>query len=224
MRAAAETAERLLGFSFRRPDLLAEALTHRSAVGQGGMGSNERLEFVGDRVLALLVAEWLIERFPGEREGALGPRLAHLVSRESLAGVAESMDLAAIITVSPGESRRGVRNRATVMADALEALIGAIYIDSGLDAARGFIRGHFAEALGAQTATPPKDAKTRLQEVALARGPDLPQYDLVERTGPAHAPRFLVRVSLAGDAAEGEAGTKRAAEQEAAGRLLARLA
>ena len=223
MPEALDAAQRLLGVKFRRHDLLAEALTHRSAVGQGGMGSNERLEFVGDRVLALIVAEWLIERFPGEREGALGPRLAHLVSRQSLANVAESMDLASILTVSPGESRRGVRNRSTVLADALEALIGAIYIDAGLEPARLFIRTHFAGAVGAQTATPPKDAKTRLQEVALSRGPDLPRYDLVERSGPAHAPRFRVRVAVGGEEAEGEAGTKRAAEQDAARLLLARL-
>lgn len=217
-------AETLLGHEFARKQLLAEALTHRSAVGQGGMGSNERLEFIGDRVLGLLIAEWLIERYPHEREGGLGPRLAHLVSRPSLATIADTIGLPALLEVSPGESRRGVRNRATVLADALEALIGALYIDAGLDPARRFIRTTFAGRIDAQDATPPKDAKTALQEVALARGPILPIYRLMAQTGPSHAPRFHVEVSLGATTAEGTAGTKREAEQIAAQSLLTRLA
>lgn len=217
-----ERAEALLGHRFARPELLAQALTHRSAVGQGGLGSNERLEFIGDRVLGLLIAEWLIERFPAEREGALGPRLAHLVSRPSLAAIAESVGLAGMLAVSPGESRRGVRNRATVLADALEALIGALYLDGGLEPARDFIRRIFAERIDSQ-GTPPKDPKTALQEYALARGPVLPDYELVEQTGPSHAPRFRVRVTVGDIATEGEAGTKREAEQRAAQRALEQL-
>ena len=113
-------AEILLGHHFTQPKLLTEALTHRSAAGARGNGSNERLEFIGDRVLGLIVAEWLIERFPQEREGALGPRLAALVSRPALAAIAEANGLAALLAVAPGESRRGVRERSTVLADALE--------------------------------------------------------------------------------------------------------
>ena len=218
-----EQAESLLGHRFARPELLAEALTHRSAVGQGGVGSNERLEFIGDRVLGLLIAEWLIERFPGEREGGLGPRLAHLVSRPSLAAIAEAIGLPELLSVSPGESRRGVRNRSTVLADALEALIGALYTDAGLDAGRRFIRRSFAARIDAQDATPPKDAKTALQEFALARAPALPLYQLVAQTGPSHAPRFRIRATIGDASAEGEAGTKREAEQLAARALLDRL-
>ncbi len=218
-----EAAEALLGHRFARPDLLAQALTHRSAVGQGGLGSNERLEFIGDRVLGLLIAEWLIERFPHEREGGLGPRLAHLVSRQSLAEIAEHGGIAGLLSVSPGESRRGVRNRATVLADALEALIGALYLDGGLEPARLFIRRIFAPRIDGQPRAPPKDPKTALQEYALARGPVLPAYELVERTGPSHAPRFRIRVTVAGRAAEGLAGTKREAEQNAARDLLEQL-
>jgi ribonuclease-3 len=218
-----EAAEALLGHRFARPDLLAQALTHRSAVGQGGLGSNERLEFIGDRVLGLLIAEWLIERFPHEREGGLGPRLAHLVSRQSLAEIAEHGGIAGLLSVSPGESRRGVRNRATVLADALEALIGALYLDGGLEPARLFIRRIFAPRIDGQPSAPPKDPKTALQEYALARGPVLPAYELVERTGPSHAPRFRIRVTVEGRSAEGLAGTKREAEQNAARDLLEQL-
>ncbi|HET9146861.1 MAG TPA: ribonuclease III [Acetobacteraceae bacterium] len=213
----------LLGHEFARPELLAEALTHRSAAGARGAGSNERLEFIGDRVLGLLIAEWLIEYFPGEREGALGPRLAHLVARPSLSAIAETIGLPALISVAPGEAKRGVRNRSTVLADALEALIGALYLDGGLEPARRFIRQCFAPLIAAQQAAPPKDAKTALQEWALKRSTVLPDYQLVSRSGPPHAPRFIMRVSVGEASAEGEATSKRAAEQEAAASLLARL-
>ncbi len=218
--AAAQT---LLGHQFAQPKLLTEALTHRSAAGAKGVGSNERLEFIGDRVLGLLVAEWLIERFPAEREGMLGPRLAALVSRPSLAGIAEGNGLAALLAVSPGEARRGVAERATVLADALEALIGALYLDAGLPAARDFIRRVFGDVMDRQF-TPPKDPKTALQEWALARALALPAYQVVAQSGPSHEPRFVIRVTVGEAAASGAAGSKRAAEQEAAQALLAVLA
>src|ERR1700748_976182 len=137
-----ETLETILGHVFQRPDLLKEALTHRSAVhGHGkGRGSNERLEFIGDRVLGLNRAEWLAERFPREQEGELGRRLAYLVSQPVLASVAENTGLVETVSVAPGEARAGVKKRATVLADALEAALGALYLDGGLDAARDFIR------------------------------------------------------------------------------------
>jgi ribonuclease-3 len=212
-------AEKLLGHHFAEPRLLTEALTHRSAAGARGQGSNERLEFIGDRVLGLVIAEWLIERFPSEREGALGPRLAALVSGPALAAVAEANGIAQLLAVAPGESKRGVRERATVLADALEALIGALYFDAGLPAARNFIRGVFAEVLERQP-VPPKDPKTALQEWALKRALPLPAYDVLARSGPPHAPQFTVQVSVGDAAAQGEAGSKRAAEQLAAASLL----
>ncbi len=217
--AAAET---LLGHKFAQPKLLAEALTHRSAAGAKGAGSNERLEFIGDRVLGLIVAEWLSERFPAEREGMLGPRLAALVSRPSLAAIAEANGLAALLSVSAGESKRGVREKATVLADALEALIGALYLDAGLAPARDFIRRVFGDVVDRQF-SPPKDPKTALQEWALKRALPLPAYDVVAQSGPSHEPRFTIRVQVGEAAASGAAGSKRAAEQEAAQALLAAL-
>jgi ribonuclease III len=219
-----ETLETILGHTFQRPALLKEALTHRSAA-QGhhkGRGSNERLEFIGDRVLGLSMAEWLAERFPREQEGELGRRLAHLVSQPVLASVAESIGMAAALSVSPGEARAGVTRRATVLADALEAALGALYLDGGLDVARTFVRRAWHDAMLAQ-AEPPKDAKTALQEWAQKRGKNLPSYEVTGRFGPPHDPEFLVTVTVGECAATGRAGNKRAAEQLAAEALLERL-
>ena len=212
-------AQTLLGHRFARPELLAEALTHRSAAGAKGVGSNERLEFIGDRVLGLIVAEWLIERFPNEQEGKLGPRMAALVSKPALAEIAQSHGLAPLLNVAAGESKRGVRNQATVLADALEAVIGALYLDAGLDASRNFIRRVMAEVVDKQF-IPPKDPKTALQEWVLKRALPLPAYEVVEMSGPSHAPHFVIKVSVGDAAGRGEAGSKRAAEQAAAQALL----
>jgi ribonuclease-3 len=217
--------EAILGHVFRRPELLAEALTHRSAAhGKGrGRASNERLEFIGDRVLGLAMAEWLAERFPREQEGELGRRLAYLVSQPVLASVAETIGLAAALSVSPGEARAGVAKRATVLADALEAALGALYQDGGLDAARDFVRRAWHEAMTLQ-AEPPKDAKTTLQEWAQKRGLDLPVYAITGRSGPPHDPEFVVTVTVGSAEAAGTAGSRRAAEQRAAEALLHCLA
>ncbi|HTC07644.1 MAG TPA: ribonuclease III [Acetobacteraceae bacterium] len=220
-----QAIESILGHSFTRPDLLREALTHRSAARPGarGRGSNERLEFIGDRVLGLLVAEWLIERFPKEQEGELGRRLAHLVSQPVLAEVCEAIGLPAALSVSPGEARAGVRARATVLADALEAALGAIYLDGGLDSARGFVRRAWDAVMTAQ-AEPPKDAKTALQEWVQARGLGLPRYEVTARSGPPHSPLFEVTVFAGDYSGTGTAGSKRAAEQLAAEALLRTVA
>jgi len=219
--------EAVLGHDFTRPELLREALTHRSAAqGHSGRGrtraSNERLEFIGDRVLGLTMAEWLAERFPREQEGELGRRLAYLVSQPVLAGVAETVGLAAALSVSPGEARAGVAKRATVLADALEAALGALYLDGGLEVAREFVRRAWNDAMIEQ-ADPPKDAKTALQEWAQKRGKDLPIYEVTDRSGPPHAPAFTVTVTVGFAAATGIGGNKRAAEQLAAEALLTRL-
>lgn len=198
-------------------------MTHRSAVhGRGrirGRGSNERMEFVGDRVLGLLIAEWLAERFPHEQEGDLGRRLAVLVSQPILAEVAEGIGLGEALSVAPGEAKAGVRRRATVLADALEAALGALYLDGGLDRAREFVRRAWDDVMTRQ-GDPPKDAKTMLQEWVQARGMALPQYDVTSRVGPPHAPEFVVTVSAGGLVGSGTAGSKRAAEQRAAQDLL----
>lgn len=220
--------ETILGHDFARLGLLREALTHRSAAhgggrkGAGSAASNERLEFVGDRVLGLLIAEWLTERFPREQEGELGRRLAQLVSQPVLAGVAEAIGLGAALSVAPGEARAGVKRRATVLADALEAALGALFLDGGLDKARAFVRRAWEDAMMAQFA-PPKDAKTGLQEWTQARGLPLPAYAVASRAGPPHAPVFVITVTANGTQGTGTAGNKRAAEQAAAARLLAKL-
>jgi ribonuclease-3 len=225
-----QSFETILGHTFKRPDLLQEALTHRSAAQAQGKGqgkgrrqaSNERLEFIGDRVLGLAMAEWLAERFPREQEGELGRRLAYLVSQPVLAAVAETAGLAAALSVSPGEAKAGVAKRATVLADALEAALGALYLDGGLDPARNFVRRAWNDAMTEQ-ADPPKDAKTALQEWAQKRGKDLPVYEVTGRSGPPHAPEFIVTVTVGALDAHGTGSNKRAAEQLAAEALLARL-
>ncbi len=218
---SAADVERILGYEFREPRLLREALTHRSAAG-AGRGSNERLEFLGDRVLGLAVAVWLSEQYPREQEGALGRRLAHLVSQPVLAAIAEELGLPALLSVAPGEARAGVRRRASVLADAVEALLGAMFLDGGLEPVQRFVRARFEGTMIAE-AEPPKDAKTSLQEWGQARGLGLPAYHIESRDGPSHAPQFVVRVSLGGEECQGQAGTRRAAEQAAAQALLNRL-
>lgn len=214
-----------LGHRFADPALLAHALTHRSAAdARGGqLDSNERLEFLGDRVLGLLIAEWLSERYPQEREGNLTRRLSALVAWETLARVGEALGLAEAIRIPPGEERAGLRARQTVMADAVEALLGAVYRDGGLEAARAVVRRHWAPLLDA-TPRPPVSAKNQLQEYTLGRGLGLPQYRLVSAAGPSHAPLFVISVAAGGREAEGAGETKRAAEQAAAEAWLAGMA
>ena len=233
MSGDAETApfEAALGHSFGNRGLLSEALTHRSSLVQAagqraragrGKSSNERLEFIGDRVLGLVVAEWLLERFPAEQEGALGRRHAQLVSRDALAAVAETMGLTDALSLSPDALRAGVGGRANVVADALEAVLGAVYLDGGLAPVRDVVRTQWQALLDAQSG-PPIDAKTALQEWLLARGRGLPHYETVAALGPSHMPRFVIEARTEGAAGRGEAGSKREAERLAAADLLAQL-
>ena len=232
MSEAARVADGLsetLGHRFARPALLTEALTHASAVsrqrGRGGSGQGyERLEFLGDRVLGLVVAELLWRRFPDEAEGALTRRHTQLVRREALAQVARSIDLGRHLILSPGEDVARTREVAGVLGDACEAVIAALYLDGGLVAAERFIHRYWARLIEAD-ATPPRDPKTALQEWAQARGYALPRYDTLNIEGPAHERRFTVSVTVAALAPEAAAGTsKRAAEVAAAAALLARIA
>ncbi|WP_338663006.1 ribonuclease III [Pararoseomonas sp. SCSIO 73927] len=213
-----------LGHEFRDAALLEQALTHRSAADpkRRQLDSNERLEFLGDRVLALCMAEWLSERFPQEREGELGKRLAVLVAADTLAKVGDAIGLPAALRIPPAEGRTGLRQRANVVADATEALIGALYLDAGLEAARGFIRREWTAAMEADP-TPPMSAKSRLQEFSLGRGQGLPEYALIGTEGPSHAPLFTVSVTACGKVAEATGDNKRAAEQSAAEALLTEL-
>ena len=228
-----EAAEAILGHQFGRPHLIDEALTHRSAAhgrrgtlrrrDRRGVGSNERLEFIGDRVLGLVVAEWLAERFPDEQEGELGPRLAYLVSRKVVAEIAQEAGLSRALALAPNEARAGVASLDTVVADAMEAVIGALYLDAGLEAARRFVREAWRPAMEALR-LPPKDPKTALQEWLMARALPLPTYEVAGRDGPPHAPSFVIEVSAAGQTGTGLAGSKRLAERAAAADLLGKIA
>ncbi|UCH73139.1 MAG: ribonuclease III [Rhodospirillales bacterium] len=212
----------LIGHRFNDPALARRALTHRSAGGRADE-TYERLEFLGDRVLALVVADMLYDAFPLEDEGALAKRLVALVRRETLAAVAMRLAVAPLIRLSRGEEEAGGRENPAILADVCESLIGAIYRDGGLGAARNFIERHWS-ALMEGTTEPPKDAKTSLQEWAQGRGLALPAYRQVARSGPDHAPRFTIEVSVGDFPPEiGMGPTKRSAEQSAAERLLARL-
>ena len=219
--AAAELAERL-GHRFADPALLEQALTHPSAAGARGaaVGSYERLEFLGDRVLGLIVADLLLDAFPREPEGALARRHAYLVSRDALAEVARGLGLGADLRMSKGEAESGGRDNPAMLADVCEAVIGAIYRDAGYAAAWDVVTPLWTPLLHLDR-KPPQDAKTALQEWAQARGLPLPSYSERARSGPPHEPRFTVAVSLTGYAdMTGEGRSKRLAEQTAAQRML----
>jgi ribonuclease-3 len=216
-----------LGHDFARPELLAEALTHRSALDrqpdlrQAFPNGNERLEFLGDRVLSLAMADLLLRRFPHEREGDLARRHASLVRTATLAELAGEIGLGAHIRLGDSEAQDAVRP--TILADALEAVLGAVFVDAGFAVAAACIERLWGTRLSAALAAP-RDAKTSLQEWAQARRLPLPAYREVGREGPPHAPVFVVDVSIKGqEAARGRAGSKREAERLAAAALLERL-
>ncbi len=226
-----DDAERLaqastgLGHAFTDTDLLAEALTHPSAENRRGgrVWNYQRLEFLGDRVLNLGVADMLLKAYPGDDEGDLARRHAALVRREALARVARTLDLGAFMAMSRGEIQSGGRDNPANLADACEAVIGAMFLDGGHAASDAFLKRHWAPLM-AEDATPPRDAKTGLQEWAQGRGLPLPAYATVAESGPAHAPEFTISVHVEGCAAtEGTAGSKRAAEQLAAAAMLAAI-
>ncbi|HLY58217.1 MAG TPA: ribonuclease III [Stellaceae bacterium] len=218
--------EARLGHAFADRHLLDQALTHRSAAPPARRGREpagyERLEFLGDRVLGLVVAEMLLERFPREAEGALARRHADLVRQETLAEIAIELGLGAQVRL-PAIEERSARTNPALLADVCEAIIGALHLDGGIEAARGFVVRHWEERMAAKTA-PPKDPKTALQEWAQGRGLALPVYRAVRTEGPPHLPMFTVEVEIAGHPpAEASGGSKRAAETVAAAVLLDRL-
>jgi ribonuclease-3 len=209
---------------FADPALLDDVLAHADRLtgrrkGRPALG-HERLEFLGDRVLGLIVAHALIERYRDEPEGALNLRLVELVRAETLAGIAAELGVEGWLRQVAGAAEATATT--TLLADTLEALIGALYLDGGLAAAEAFVRRHWAERL--QRAAPRRDAKTALQEWAQARGLALPTYRVTEAAGPDHELVFAVEVALDDLApAGGQGRSKRAAEQAAAARLLERL-
>ncbi len=213
--------EKALGYKFKDRALLRRALTHSSVRSQrDGTGDNERLEFLGDRVLALAIAELLVEIDPEATEGDLARRFNRLVRREACAHIARDLGLGTVLILSTSESDSGGRDKDTILADACEALLGALFIESGFEAARATVRRLWAQlANGSPRATP--DPKSALQEWAQGQGFALPEYVEVGRSGPDHAPRFTAEVRVGRlNPARGEGANKRAAEQAAASALL----
>ena len=208
---------------FARADLLAQALTHRSA----GAPHNERLEFLGDALVNLIVAETLYEHWPQADEGALTRARAELVRESALAPIARTLELGSRLTLGPGEMKSGGHRRDSILADALEAVVAAIYLDAGFEACRAAVLPWFEDAIAALP--PPhkvgKDAKTRLQEWLQARQKPLPVYALLAESGEDHAKTFQVTCTLAQPplVTDGTAGSRRAAEQIAAEAALEQL-
>lgn len=216
----AELEDRL-GHKFQKPRLLDRALSHRSAVGSG-QESYERLEFLGDRVLGLVIADMLLKRFPEDPEGHLSRRLNALVRRETLAEIAREVNIGPFIHLGQSEEGIGSENP-TILADVCEAVIAALFRDGGMRSASAFIERYWSDRLD-KDPTPPRDPKSGLQEWTMGRGLGLPKYEEIDRTGPDHAPVFTIRVSVPGKgSAEATGKSKRLAEQSAAEDLLARL-
>ena len=221
--SALEGLQARLGHPFANMRLLERAITHRSF----GADHNERLEFLGDAVLNLAVSSLLFERFAGSDEGDLTRVRAHLVREDSLHRAAVALGLPAVVRLSEGEARGGGAQRPSILADAMEALIGALYLDGGLEPAARLVRQLFGELItGSEADSWRKDAKTELQEWLQARRLPVPVYRIVATRGQAHAQTFQVECASPpmGLSELGEGRSRRSAEQEAARRLLMRLA
>jgi ribonuclease-3 len=211
-----------LGHRFDDPSLLSRALTHGSADASGTATDYQRLEFLGDRVLGLLIAELLFRYYPHATEGELATRFNAHVRREALAEVARELDLGEHLVLGQGEAQAGGRDKDAILADSCEALIAALYLDGGLPAARALVERLWAERVSAQDAVP-RDPKTQLQEWSQSKGHGLPDYVETTRQGPPHAPVFTVEVRVGTrEPAIGHGRSKREAEREAAAALLAR--
>lgn len=211
-----------IGHSFGTPDLLIEAVTHAS-MSSPTRNDNQRLEFLGDRVLGLVMAQALIDADPIASEGALAPRFNALVRKETCADVAREIDLGAVLRLGRSEMMSGGRRKQALLGDAVEAVIAAVYLDAGFDAARDLILRLWGDRIRKVDADA-RDPKTALQEWAQARGLAPPQYVDTARAGPDHAPVFTVTAQLStGAEARATAGSKREAQQTAAKTLLAKL-
>jgi ribonuclease-3 len=213
-----------IGYRFKDPALLEQALTHISALtgARNRAGSYQRLEFLGDHVLGLVVSDMLFRTFPKADEGEMSRRLADLVRKEACADVARTIELGAAIRLGSSENNAGGRSRTAILADVCEALIGAVFIDGGYEAACGLITRLWEQRMRTPK-RPLRDPKTLLQEWAQARGLPTPAYREVERKGPDHDPEFRVTVELPGRGpCEGVGRSKRAAEQAAAAEMLTR--
>jgi ribonuclease-3 len=217
-----EPLQERLGYQFRNPDLLHAALTHVSAAKSPSGENYQRLEFLGDRVLGLTIAEKLYLTFPRSAEGELSRRLSELVRRESCAEVAIAWDVGPYVKLGAGEAHSGERRNVTILADICEAIIGAVFLDGGYDQAKALVERSFADLM-----TKPRqalrDPKSALQEWAQGQGWPAPTYAVVEQSGPDHAPKFRIAVKVRDkDSAFGSGASKRVAEQAAARSLLLR--
>jgi ribonuclease III len=211
-----------IGHKFTRPELLLRALTH-SSVSSPTRQDNQRLEFLGDRVLGLVMAEALLTRDKTASEGQLAPRFNALVRKETCADVARQIGLGEVLKLGRSEMLSGGRRKQALLGDAMEAVIAAVYLDGGIEAARTLILTHWDKRVD-KVDTDARDAKTSLQEWAQARGQQPPAYTEQARSGPDHAPVFTIAVTLqTGETAQAQAGSKRQAEQAAAKMLLDRL-
>jgi len=212
-----------LGHDFATSQLLEDALTHPSLAGFRARAKNsappyERLEFLGDRVLGLVIAEWLYERFPDANEGEMAKRHAALVNRDALRAVADEIGLGRYLHLARGEEAGGARKNIATLPDAMEAVIGALYLDGGYKAATQFIRRYWQKDIEVSEA--PADPKTLLQEWAQGRGLPLPHYKVIEHSGPAHAPNFTIEVAVKGHKPVSAAGDSKRAAEKAAAKLL----
>jgi ribonuclease-3 len=225
-RRATTPLETRLGHRFKRPELLTLALTHRSFANEQGDAENyERLEFLGDAVLGLVASEILYRRHPELPEGELSKLKAHAVSKSALAPYAEQIGIGAALRLGVGEERSGGRSKMSLLADSLEALFGAVFLDGGLGPAREVVlpmlQAALADAPGERSRAGSGDSKTRLQELAQGRGWPLPEYRLIGEAGPDHSKVFTVECWVAGaPAGRGEGASKKAAEQRAAADAL----
>ncbi|MGB6086162.1 ribonuclease III [Parvibaculum sp.] len=211
--------QKRLGHKFADTGLLARALTHPSA----GTGNYQRFEFLGDRVLGLVVARWLLDLFPQADEGELAIRYNALVRKEACANVAGRIGLGDHVIMGSGEEKAGGRKKPAILGDVCEAVIAALYLDGGLEVARRFIEAEWVH-LVEKSGKVQQDAKTALQEWAQARGHSVPSYSLTGRTGPDHAPEFTVEVQAGKEAPlRAKGSSKRQAEQAAAQAMLEKL-
>ena len=216
--------EKSLGYKFKDRELFERALTHGSARGEGRKTDNERLEFLGDRVLGLAISEALWRADPLRREGEMALHFNRLVRRETCAAVARRINLGDDLILSESEAGSGGRQKDTILADAMEALLGAIFVEAGFDRARKVVLTLWSDRLDSSETKAQPDPKSALQEWAQARGYPLPAYSEVSREGPDHAPVFIAQVTIEGIEPErGEGPSKRIAEQVAARALLNRL-
>nr|WP_298142358.1 ribonuclease III [uncultured Pseudomonas sp.] len=222
MSASLARLERRLGYTFKDQELMILALTHRSFAGR----NNERLEFLGDAILNFVAGEALFERFPLAREGQLSRLRARLVKGETLAILARGFDLGEYLRLGSGELKSGGFRRESILADALEALIGAIYLDAGMEAARERVLAWLTNELESLTLVDTnKDPKTRLQEFLQSRACDLPRYEVVDIQGDPHCRTFVVecQITLLNDKTLGQGASRRIAEQVAAAAALIAL-